>query len=65
MGIVSLQWLFNPSSFGTHLWMGPFGSTPTFEGLVDAGLQAPAKQVFGSDDADVDMGSTEPCTSPR
>jgi len=58
MGIVSLQWLFNPSYFGTHLWMGPFGSTPTFEGLVDAGLQEPAKQVFGSDDADVDMGST-------
>jgi hypothetical protein len=58
MGIVGLQWLFTPTNFGTHLWTGPFGSAPTFRGLVDAGLQQSGKQVFGSGDADVDMGST-------
>lgn len=58
MGIVGLQWLFVPGFFGTHLWTGPFGSTPTFQGLIDAGLQQPGKFVFGSEDTDVDMGST-------
>ncbi len=60
MGIVGLQWLFTGSlaNFGTHLWTGPFGSTPTFQGLVDASLQQSGKQVLGSEDADVDMGST-------
>lgn len=58
MAITGLQWLFDPSFFGTHLWTGPFGSTPTFQGLVDAALQKPGKQVFGSGDADVDLGST-------
>jgi hypothetical protein len=58
MGIVGLQWLFTPTNFGTHLWTGSFGSTPTFQGVVDASLQQSGKQVFGSGDADVDMGST-------
>ncbi len=59
MAITGLQWLFNPASpFGTHLWMGQFGATPTFRGLIDAGLQQAGKEVFGSEDADVDLGST-------
>jgi hypothetical protein len=58
MAMVSLQWLFNPSSFGTQLWTGPFGSTPTHQGVVDATLQHPGKTIFGAGDADVDIGST-------
>jgi hypothetical protein len=58
MAIVGLQWLFNPNFFGTHLWTGAFGSTPTFQGLIDAELQKPGKTIFGSEDADVDFGST-------
>ncbi|MEP6742634.1 MAG: sialidase family protein [bacterium] len=58
MAITGLQWLFDPNFFGTHLWTGPFGSTPTFRGLIDASLQKKGKQVFGSGDADVDLGST-------
>jgi hypothetical protein len=58
MAITGLQWLFNPNFFGTHLWIGPFGSTPTFRGLLDADLQKPARSIFGSGDADVDFGST-------
>jgi hypothetical protein len=58
MAISGLQWLFDPNFFGTHLWTGPFGSTPTFRGLIDADLQHPGKQVFGSGDADIDIGST-------
>jgi hypothetical protein len=58
MAITGLQWLFDPNFFGTHLWTGPFGSTPTFRGLIDANLQKPAKTIFGSGDADVDLGST-------
>lgn len=58
MAITGLQWLFDPNFFGTHLWSGPFGSTPTFRGLIDASLQKRGKQVFGSGDADVDLGST-------
>ncbi len=58
MAMVSLQWLFDPSSFGTHLWTGPFGSPPTHQGIVDATLQHPGKTIFGAGDADVDIGST-------
>jgi hypothetical protein len=58
IAVSGLQWLFDPTFFGTHLWTGPFGSTPTFQGLIDADLQQPARQVFGSGDADVDIGST-------
>ncbi len=58
MGIVSLQWLFDPSAFGTALWTGPFGSGPIHQGIVDNALQHPGKSVFGAGDADVDIGST-------
>src|SRR5713226_3506587 len=58
MAISGLQWLFDPSFFGTHLWTGPFGSTPTFRSLLDASLQQSGKQVFGSGDADINIGST-------
>ncbi|HEX6798843.1 MAG TPA: sialidase family protein [Ktedonobacterales bacterium] len=58
MGIVSLQWLFDPAEFGTQLWTGPFGSTPTLRGVVDSALQHPGKTIFGAGDADVDIGST-------
>ena len=58
MAVTGLQWLFDPNSYGTHLWTGPFGSTPTFRGLLDADLQKTGKFVFGSGDADVDLGST-------
>ena len=58
MAITGLQWLFDPNFFGTHLWTGPFGSTPAFQGLIDAALQKPSKTIFGSGDADVDLGST-------
>ncbi len=58
MAVTGLQWLFDPNFFGTHLWVGPFGSTPTFEGLLDSGLRQPGKIVFGSGDADFDIGST-------
>jgi hypothetical protein len=34
MAVTGLQWLFNPTFYGTHLWTGPFGSTPTFRGLL-------------------------------
>src|SRR5258708_23885748 len=54
MGIVGLSWL----NFGTNLWTGPLGSTPTFQGVIDAALQHPGKRIFGGGDADVDMGST-------
>ena len=54
MAIVALGWL----NFPTSLWTGPFGSTPTFQGLIDAALQRAGKQVFGGEDADVDMGTT-------
>jgi len=58
LAVTGLQWLFNPTFFGTHLWTGSFGSTPTFQGLIDASLQKRGKEVFGSGDADVDIGST-------
>ena len=55
--LTGLQWLFDPNSYGTHLWTGSFGSTPSFQGLLDGDLQKTGKQVFGSGDADVDIGS--------
>ena len=56
--IVSLQWLFDPASFGTAFWTGVFGVPPTLQGIVDNTLQHPGKAVFGAEDADVDLGST-------
>ncbi len=58
MAITGLQWLFDPAAYGTHLWTGPFGSTPTFRGLLDADLRKSGRSIFGSGDADVDLGAT-------
>jgi hypothetical protein len=60
MGIIGLQWLGTGSlaTYGAHLWTGPFGSTPSFRGLVDSTLQQTGKFVGGGADGDVDMGST-------
>lgn len=54
MAITGLRWL----EFGTNLWTGPTGSTPTLRGVIDAGLQQPGRSVLGGGDADVDLGST-------
>lgn len=55
MAMTALSWL----TFATPLWSGPFGSTPTFRGVVDSDLQLPGRRlVFGGGDADVDLGST-------
>jgi hypothetical protein len=56
--MVSLQWLFDPSNFGTAVWTGVFGVAPGFQGIIDKGLQHPGKTIFGAGDADVDFGST-------
>ena len=59
MGMVGLSLGLAPDmQFGTSLWTGPFGSTPTFQGIIDAALQHPGKILFGGEDADVDFGST-------
>ena len=57
MAVTGLQWLFDPAAFGTLLWTGPFGSVPTIQGLLDANLQKAGKTIFGSGDADVDLGA--------
>jgi BNR repeat-like domain len=54
MALTALSWL----EFGTNFWSGPFGSTPTLRGKIDAGLQQTGRRVFGGGDADVDLGST-------
>jgi hypothetical protein len=53
MGVTALDF-----GGGTDLWTGPFGSTPAFQGIVDAALQQSGRVVFGGGDADVDFGST-------
>src|SRR5262249_34426486 len=59
MGMVSLQWLFDPTNFGTDLWTGAFTTTgANFQGVIDANLQHPGKSIFGAGDADVDIGSS-------
>jgi hypothetical protein len=59
MGMVALSLgLASDMQFGTNLWTGPFGATPTFQGVIDGALQRPGKTVFGGEDADVDFGST-------
>src|SRR5262249_25965604 len=45
--------------FGTNLWTGPAGSSPTFRAVIDAALQPHGRRTaLGGDDADVDVGST-------
>jgi hypothetical protein len=59
MGMVALSLgLASDMQFGTNLWTGPFGATPTFRGIIDAALQQPGRTEFGGEDADVDFGST-------
>ncbi|HVH68369.1 MAG TPA: sialidase family protein [Gemmatimonadales bacterium] len=59
MGMVGLSLGLAPDrQFGTSLWTGPFGATPTFQGIIDAALQQPGRIEFGGEDADVDFGST-------
>ena len=59
MGIVALSLgRAADMQFGTSLWTGPFGATPTFQGIIDAALQQPGRIEFGGEDADVDFGST-------
>jgi hypothetical protein len=59
MAMVALSLgLATDMQFGTNLWTGPFGATPTFQGIIDGALQQPGRTVFGGEDADVDFGST-------
>jgi hypothetical protein len=59
MGMVGLSLgLAADQQFGTSLWTGSFGATPTFQGIIDAALQQPGRIEFGGEDADVDFGST-------
>jgi hypothetical protein len=59
MAMVGLSLGLAPDmQFGTNLWTGPFGATPTFQGIIDGALQQPGRTVFGGEDADVDFGST-------
>jgi hypothetical protein len=59
MAITGLPWIRNSfADFATDLWTGPFGSTPVFQGGMDAGLIQPGRTVVGALDADIDIGST-------
>jgi hypothetical protein len=59
MAMVGLSLGLAPDmQFGTNLWTGPFGTTPTFQGIIDGALQQPGRTEFGGEDADVDFGST-------
>jgi hypothetical protein len=59
MGMVALSLGLSPNMrFGTNLWTGPFGATPTFQGIIDGALQQAGRTEFGGEDADVDFGST-------
>lgn len=55
MGIAALRFLL----FGTNLWTGPAGSSPTLRGVIDAALQPHGRRTaLGGGDADVDVAST-------
>lgn len=59
MAITGLPWVRRSAAdFATRLWTGSFGTTPTFEGGIDAALVKPGSTVLGAFDADVDIGST-------
>ena len=47
MALSGLSWL----TFGTNYWTGAFGSTPTYQGVMDATLQKQGKRVLGGGDA--------------
>src|SRR5881409_4122513 len=50
MGLSGLSW----TQFFTNVWKGPFGSTPVFQGQIDAHIG----KSIGGGDADLDLGST-------
>ncbi|HXI65744.1 MAG TPA: hypothetical protein VNH14_14690 [Gemmatimonadales bacterium] len=50
MGLSGLSW----TQFFTNVWKGPFGSTPAFQGQIDAHIG----KSIGGGDADIDLGST-------
>jgi hypothetical protein len=50
--MTALSW---ESPFGTHMWAGPFGTTPVDQGVFDLNI---APGVSGGEDADIDLGST-------
>lgn len=54
MAIDALGWLF---PFGTQLWTGPYGSTPTLRGAVDSAIHKANVVEFGGGDADVSISS--------
>ncbi len=54
MALSGLSWI----NFGTNYWTGAFGSTPTYQGVIDSALQKQGKRVLGGGDADIDLGST-------
>jgi len=54
MAIDALGWLF---PFGTQLWTGHYGSTPTLRGAVDSAIQKANAVEFGGGDADVSISS--------
>jgi hypothetical protein len=51
MAVSGLSWQL----FQTNIWKGAFGSTPAFQGPIDASIK---NGVGGGGDADIDIGST-------
>jgi hypothetical protein len=51
MAVSGLSWQL----FQTNIWEGTFGSTPVFQGPIDAAIK---NRVGGGGDADIDLGST-------
>jgi BNR repeat-like domain len=51
MVVSGLSWQL----FQTNIWKGSFGSTPAFQGPIDAAIK---NGVGGGGDADIDLGST-------
>jgi hypothetical protein len=54
MAIDALGWLF---PFGTQLWTGTYGTTPTLRGAVDSAIHKANAVEFGGGDADVAISS--------
>src|SRR2546427_5565821 len=50
MALSGLSW----TQFFTNVWKAPFGSTPVFQGQIDAHIG----KSIGGGDADIDLGST-------
>src|SRR5437868_14033538 len=61
MAVAALSWLppsISGVGFASNLWTGPFGSTPVFQGSMDATLRQAGFQIGGGGDVDVDLGTT-------